>query len=192
MFKIIISVLLIVLSIFIYAKMSKPLMSGLVFKENQNTALMRKNISLRKQFLILESIKKTKVVLRKQKISTYMFTLLSFIDYLKSEGFSLKLKLNKLKPSRPAIHTIPQANQKAVKPFRQIGFTGFKPYETKTKFAGVKKINITLNFKGYYGLVPILTVMEKLYILFPVKYTNFVMNKKSAVINFNLYSFKGV
>ena len=167
-------------------------MSRLVFKENQNTALMRKNISLKKQFLILESIKRTKVVLRKQKTSTYMFTLLSFVNYLKSEGFSLKLKLNKLKPASPAMHTTPLTNQKAVKSFRQIGFAGFKPYETKTKFAGVKKISITLNFKGYYGLVPILTVMEKLYILFPVKYTNFVMNKKSAVINLNLYSFKGV
>ena len=195
MIKIIISALLIVLSVFIYAKLWKPSMSGLVFKENQNTALLQKNINLKRQLFLLKAIKKTKVVLKKQKTSTYMFTLLSFVNYLKNKGFSLKLKLNKFKQVRRAMHTIPPANQKMLKPVplvRRVSFEGFKPYEAKTKFAGVKKINITLNFKGYYGIVPLLAVMEKLYMLFPIKYTNFIINKKNTVINFNLYSFKGV
>ena len=192
MIKIIISALLIVLSVFIYAKLSRPLRNKLVFKENKHIALMQKNANFRRQFYLLKNIKETKVFLRVQKTSTYMFTLLSFVNYLKNEGFSLKLKLNKIKQVKTATHTIPLPNQKMIKPVRYVSFAGFKPYETKTKFAGVKKINITLNFKGYYGLVPMLTVMEKLYMLFPIKYTNFIMNRKSTVINFNLYSFKGV
>ncbi len=192
MIKIIISALLIVLSVFIYAKLSRPLRNKLVFKENKHIALMQKNANFRRQFYLLKNIKETKVFLRVQKTSTYMFTLLSFVNYLKNEGFSLKFKLNKIKPARTATHTIPSPGQKMFKPVRYVSFAGFKSYETKTKFAGVKKINITLNFKGYYGLVPMLTVMEKLYMLFPIKYTNFIMNRKSTVINFNLYSFKGV
>lgn len=192
MIKIIISALLLVLSVFIYAKLSKPQMSGLVFKENQSTALTQKNINLRRQFFLLKAIKKTKVVLRRQKTSTYMFTLLSFANYLKNKGFSLKLKINKIKPVTVATHTIPMPNKKIVRPVKYVNFAGFRSYEMKTKFAGVKKINITLNFKGYYGIAPLLAVTEKLYKLFPIKYTNFIMNKKTTVINFNLYSFKGV
>lgn len=192
MIKIIISALLLVLSVFIYAKLSKPSMRGLIFKKNQNIALAQKNINFKKQYFLLKTIKKTKVVLRKQKTEAYMFTLLSFANYLKSKGFSLKLKINKLKSVAAAAHTMPMPNQKIVRPVRYINFAGFRPYKMKTKFAGVKKINITLNFKGYYGIVPILAVTEKLYKLFPIKYTNFIMNKKMTVINFNLYSFTGV
>ena len=193
MIKIIISALLIVLSVFIYAKLSKPSMSGLVFKENQNTALLQKNINFKRQLFLLKAIKKTKVLLKKQKTSTYMFTLLSFTNYLKNKGFSLKLKLNKLKQAAPVINNnIPKPQAVKLKLAVISGAEGFKPYELDTKFTGVKKINITLNFKGYYGISPLLAVTEKLYMLFPIKYTNFTMNKKNTVINFNLYSFKGV
>jgi hypothetical protein len=122
-----------------------------------------------------------------------MFTLLSFVNYLKNRGFSVKLKLNKLVQTKPVIHTIPnpQVINKRVQ-VKPVSLGGFNPYETRTKFAGVKKINVLLSFKGYYGLVPMLAVMEKLYVLFPIKFVNFVMKKKNTVINFNLYSFKGV
>ena len=193
MIKIIISALLIVLSVFIYAKLSRPLRNKLVFKENKHIALMQKNANFRRQFYLLKNIKETKVFLRVQKTSTYMFTLLSFVNYLKNRGFSVKLKLNKFVQTKPVIHTIPnpQVINKRVQ-VKPVSLGGFSPYETQTKFAGVKKINVLLSFKGYYGLVPMLAVMEKLYVLFPIKFVNFTMSKKSTVINFNLYSFKGV
>ena len=193
MIKIIISALLIVLSVFIYAKFSKPLMSVYHLTKSENTALAGKTLNYKRQISILKNIKKVKIILKKQKTSTYMFTLLSFINYLKNEDFSVTLKLNKLTQTKSVTHTIsnPQFINKRiqVKPF---GFGGFTPYETRTKFAGVKKINVLLSFKGYYGLAPMLAVMEKLYVLFPIKFVNFFMKKKSTVINFNLYSFKGV
>ena len=193
MIKIIISALLVVLSVFIYAKFSKPLMSVYHLTKSENIALAMKNLNYKKQISILKNIKKVKIILRKQKTSTYMFTLLSFVNYLKSKGFSVKLKLNKLMQTKPVTHTIPnpQVINKRVQ-VKPVGLGGFSPYETRTKFAGVKKINVLLSFKGYYGLVPMLAVMEKLYVLFPIKFVNFVMKKKNTVINFNLYSFKGV
>ena len=193
MIKIIISALLVVLSVFIYAKFSKPLMSVYHLTKSENIALAMKNLNYKKQISILKNIKKVKIILRKQKTSTYMFTLLSFVNYLKNRGFSVKLKLNKLTQTKPVIHTIPdpQVINKRVQ-VKPVSLGGFNPYETRTKFAGVKKINVLLSFKGYYGLVPMLTVMEKLYVLFPIKFVNFTMSKKSTVINFNLYSFKGV
>lgn len=190
MIKIIISAVLVVLSVFIYANFSKPLMSVYTLNKVKNRALANKNMNYRKQISILKNIKRVKIVLKKQKTSTYMFTLLSFVNYLKSEGFSLKLKINKPVQVKIATNKIPPAT--LIRPLASAGFGGFKPYEANTKFAGVKKINIALNFKGYYGLVPMLAVMEKLYMLFPIKYVNFVMNKKNTIINFNLYSFKGV
>jgi hypothetical protein len=193
MIKIIISAVLIVLSVFIYANLTKPLTAGYALNKGQNSALVHKNMNYKRQIAILRGIKRVKIVLRKQKISTYMFTLLSFVNYLKSEGFSLKLKINKPVQVKIAANKIPAPGKKAIlKPIASYGFGGFKPYESGSKFAGVKKINIVLNFKGYYGLVPMLSVMEKLYMLFPIKYTNFTINKKNTVINFNLYSFKGV
>ena len=193
MIKIVISAFLIVLSVFIYAKFSKPLMSVYRLTKSENTALAGKTLNYERQISILKNIKKVKIILKKQKTSTYMFTLLSFVNYLKNKGFLLKLKLNKLTQTKPVMRTIPnpQVINKRVQ-VKPVNLGGFSPYETRTKFAGVKKINIALNFKGYYGLVPMLTVMEKLYMLFPIKYTNFIMNRKSTVINFNLYSFKGV
>ena len=193
MIKIIISALLIVLSVFIYAKFSKPLMSVYSLNKSENIALARKTLNYKKQISILKNIKRIKIILKKQKTSTYMFTLLSFVNYLKNRGFSVKLKLNKLAQIRPVMHTIPdhQFINKRVQ-VKPVNLEGFSPYETRTKFAGVKKINVILSFKGYYGLVPILSVMEKLYVLFPIKFVNFVMKKKNTVINFNLYSFKGV
>ena len=193
MIKIIISALLIVLSVFIYAKFSKPLMSVYHLTKSENIALARKTLNYKKQISILKNIKRIKIILKKQKASTYMFTLLSFVNYLKSKGFSVKLKLNKLTQTKPVTHTIPnpQIINKRVQ-VKPVSLGGFSPYETRTKFAGVKKINVILSFKGYYGLVPILSVMEKLYVLFPIKFVNFTMSKKSSVINFNLYSFKGV
>jgi hypothetical protein len=190
MIKIIISAVLIVLGVFIYANLTTPLMSGYALNKAQNNALVNKNMNYRKQISILKNIKRVKIVLKKQKTSTYMFTLLSFVNYLKSEGFSLKLKINKPQV-KIAANKIPVPGKKITAP-REAGFFGFKPYEANTKFAGVKRISIILNFKGYYGLVPMLAVMEKLYMLFPIKYVNFVMNKKNTIINFNLYSFKGV
>ena len=193
MIKIIISALLVVLSVFIYAKFSKPLMSVYSLNKSENIVLVRKTLNYKRQISILKSIKKVKIILRKQKTSTYMFTLLSFVNYLKNRGFSVKLKLNKLTQTKPVTHTIPnpQVINKRVQ-VKPVNLGGFSPYETRTKFAGVRKINIVLSFKGYYGLVPMLTVMEKLYVLFPIKFVNFTMSKKSTVINFNLYSFKGV
>ena len=192
MIKIVISALLIVLSVFIYAKFSKPLMGAYVLNKSENTALDRKALNYKRQLSMLKNIKRVKIILRKQKTSTYMFTLLSFVNYLKNKGFSLNIKLNRLEPVKVLTHTIPSPNQKLIRPLQEISFAGFKPYETQTKFFGVKKINVTLNFKGYYGIAPLLAVTEKLYKLFPIKYTNFVMNNKNTVINFNLYSFKGV
>ena len=193
MIKIIISALLVVLSVFIYAKFSKPLMSVYSLNKSENIVLVRKTLNYKRQISILKSIKKVKIILRKQKTSTYMFTLLSFVNYLKNRGFSVKLKLNKLTQTKPVTHTIPnpQVINKHVQ-VKPVSFGGFNPYEIRTKFAGVRKINIVLSFKGYYGLVPMLTVMEKLYVLFPIKFVSFTMSKKSTVIKFNLYSFKGV
>ena len=193
MIKIIISALLVVLSVFIYAKFSKPLMSVYSLNKSENIVLVRKTLNYKRQISILKSIKKVKIILRKQKTSTYMFTLLSFVNYLKNRGFSVKLKLNKLTQTKPVTHTIPnpQVINKRVQ-VKPVNLGGFSPYETRTKFAGVRKINIVLSFKGYYGLVPMLAVMEKLYVLFPIKFVNFAMKKKNTVINFNLYTFKGV
>jgi len=105
---------------------------------------------------------------------------------------SVNIKLNKTQGA-PVIKTQTMPNMRPIKTKINGGLnTGFKPYEINTKFAGVKKIGITLTFKGYQKISTILSVMDKMYLLFPIRYTGFKINSKITVINFNLYSFKGV
>jgi len=190
MVKIIISALLIVVSVFVYAELSRPMLNALKFKESQLKTLNLKIKKYKRQLSVLKTVKLANIVLKKQKVSTYMFTLLSFINYLKNKGLSVSIKLNKTQGA-PVIKTQTMPN---IHPVKITGGnnTGFKPYEIGTKFAGVKKLRITLTFKGYQRISTILSVMDKMYLLFPIRYTGFKINSKMTVINFNLYSFKGV
>ncbi len=205
MIKTIISVFLIVISVFVYAKLSKPLINSLKFKESQNLALKRKITNYQGQIASLKRIKNPSIFLKKQKISTYMFTLLSFVNYLKNKGLKASVKLNRIHPTVnsaaakdnikfPALNKKAGTVPEAVIPVRISKNTnsGFKSFESNSKYSGVKYIHITLTFKGYPGVQTVLSIMNKLYMLFPIAFANFEINSKTTVINFNLYSFKGV
>lgn len=196
MIKIIISVVLIFASIFICIKLSIPAISGFKFKNSQDITLKQNAVKYKKQLVALNKIKNADIALKKRRMSTYMFTLLSFVNYLKSKGFILDITISK--PAKKASGKISfkakPANIKQSPAINTDKIDGFKQYEANTKFTGVQKIQVTMKFVNseYLDTDSILSIMKKLYIIFPIQYTSLRMNKQFAVISFNLYSFKGV
>jgi hypothetical protein len=172
--KIIIALLLLIVSVFLYLKLSSPLIANLKTMEKSNGFLVVRINHYKFEYSGMEKIKNSKVALKKQKISTFMFTLLSFVKYLKNKGIKVNIKLNN---TAGAVGKL----------------MGFSPYILRSsKVPGVNKVNITLTVMGIVGINTVLSIMQKIYVLFPISFKTFKMTKKNTVINFNLYSFKGV
>jgi hypothetical protein len=171
--KIIVALCLLIISIFLYFKLSSPLIANLKNIEKSNGFLAVRINHYNFEYNGMKKIKNSKVALKKQKVSTYMFTLLSFISYLKNKGIKINIKLNN---TSGAVSKL----------------MGFNPYILQDKVSGIKKVNMTITVTGLAGINTILSIMQKIYVLFPISFNTLKITKKNTVININLYSFKGV
>lgn len=183
MIKIVISAVAIIISMFVYFKLLSPIIVGIKGLEMHEIYLKRKINNYNSQLFKLKGVKLVSLPLKSSKISTYMFTFLSFVSYLKNDGFRLNIKL---------VNNTPVTSNSKMTTSVPVVSAGFKPYEFTTKYSGVKKIKVILTFKGYPGVESILSLMNKFYLLFPIKFTGLKISMKSTVIDFNLYSFKEV
>ncbi|MHB8231511.1 MAG: hypothetical protein ACYDDB_01240 [bacterium] len=176
MIKIILSFLLIAVSVLLFAFWTNPLVKSVnLLKTQKGLEVMRKH-KIESQINIITAVTPQKTALGFHKMSSYMFTLLSYMDYLNSRGLNVKINLASGK------------NKNTVA-------GGVSAYEENTGFTGIKKVDGVISFTEVLNLNAFLKVITGVYKAFPIKLTEISLvkqkNKLNGKIYFELFSIGG-
>lgn len=118
-------------------------------------------------------------------VKTYLFTFLSFSNYINYKGYNavVFLKYPAAKPLNSGLRTAARAV-----PVQMGSYRGLGSYIVDSKsFFAVKKVSLSLKVKDYASVKTILKIIGDLQTLFPLRIKSILITNKLAVINFNIY-----
>jgi hypothetical protein len=206
--KKIVSIIIILFSLFLIFKIAK-IYSRYKYERENYAALKQKQRNLNSEIMSIKRVKIPKTVYGYHRLTTYLFTFLSYINYLNSNGFKIKVDLIKVPVSiitspnmtgggKPGFITAPRPlhvfsktkgyDKKEIIPanFGQIKNLSYYIGGSNT-FYGLKKINIKLKITKYYSIKEFLLILNNIRNLFPSKINFIKISKKRINITFNLY-----
>lgn len=168
-------------------------------------AVKNRESDLKSQILAMQRVKIPKAIYGYHRLSTYLFTFFSYINYLNRNGYKCKISLKKafvLPPNTngngkpgiiPAFHPAGSAPIKlatmgktAQANFGQIKNISYFIGKSNT-FYGLDKTEVRLTINKYYSIKDILAVINNIENLFPSKIGSIKISKKEIKITFNLY-----
>ena len=128
-------------------------------------------------------IKIPKTILGHHNIGTYLFTFLSFSNYIKSKGYNVVPYLISIN-NNPVNTNIKTKNIK-----QNIGkYKNLNSYIINSNnFYNIKKVSLKLTIKKYSNFNNILKIISDIQSLFPTNINSIIITNKLAVINFNIY-----
>ncbi len=206
--KKIISIIIILFAVFLIFKIVKIYPRYQYEKENY-AALKQKQTNLNSEIILVKKVEIPKTVYGSHHLTTYLFTFLSYINYLNSNGFKIKVDLIKvpvsvitpqnmtgggrpgfIPASRPlhVFNKIKGQNKKEIVPasFGQIKNLSYYIGDSNT-FYGLKKIGIRLKVTKYYSMKEFFLILNNMRNLFPAKINSIRISRKRTNITLNLY-----
>jgi hypothetical protein len=205
--KKIVSIIIILFSLFLIFKIAK-IYSRYKYERENYAALKQKQRNLNSEIMSVKKVEIPKTVYGYHRLTTYLFTFLSYINYLNSNGFKIKLDLIKVPVSaitspgmngvgKPGFIPVPRPlhvfnkkghNKKETVPanFGQIKNLSYYIGGSNT-FYGLKKINIKLKITKYYSMKEFLLILNNIQNLFPAKINFIKISKKRTNITLNIY-----
>ena len=132
----------------------------------------------------LERLKTPAGVFGEHEIGTYLFTFLSFSNYINGKGYGAAAYLEV-----PAVSTPRGARAgKTITPAQAGNYKELSSYITDSKsFYAMKKISLNLKIKDYTDVKAVLKIIGDVQALFPARIKSILITNKSAMINFNIY-----
>ena len=199
------SIVIILFSLFLILKIAKIYPRYKYEKENY-AALKQKQRNLNSEIILVKKVEIPKTVYGSHRITTYLFTFLSYINYLNSYGFKIKVDLIKVPvitspgmngvgkpdfiPAPRPLHVFNKTksyNKKIIPAnFGQIKNLSYYIGGSNT-FYGLKKINIRLQVIKYYSMKEFFLILSNIENLFPAKISSIRISKKKTNIIINLY-----
>ena len=206
--KKIVSIIIISLALFLIFKITKIYPRYKYEKENY-AALKQKQRNLNSKIISVKKVEIPKTVYGYHRLTTYLFTFLSYINYLNSNGFKIKVDLIKVPvsivtssnmngggrpgfiPASRPLHVFNKTkghNKKEIVPinFGQIKNLSYYIGSSNT-FYGLKKIGIRLKVTKYYSMKEFFLILSNMRNLFPAKINFIRISRKRTNINRNLY-----
>lgn len=130
----------------------------------------------------LERLKTPAGVFGVRAVKTYLFTFLSFSNYINYKGYAAEAYLEVPAVSKPPATAI------AITPAQTGTYKYLSSYITGSKsFYAIKKVSLSLRVKDYADIKAILKIIADVQALFPARIKSILITNKSAVINFNIY-----
>ena len=174
MIFIIIFIIFLIKSIIIYKKYTNAkslYLISLKHKENLNS-----------KFNNIIKIKILKTILGHHNIEAYLFTFLSFSNYIKSKGYDVNPYLILNNKSTNNINKTKTVIQNIGK------YKNLSLYIINSnRFYSIKKISLKLTIKNYSNFKNVLKIISDIQSLFPTNINSIMITNKLAVINFNIY-----
>ena len=132
----------------------------------------------------LERLKTPAGVFGGHGIGTYLFTFLSFSNYINGKGYGAAAYLEVPSVSKPPSGGRPGTITRA-----QAGnYKELSSYITDSKsFYAMKKISLSLKVKDYTDVKTVLKIIGDVQSAFPARIKSILITNKLAVINFNIY-----
>ena len=205
--KKIISIIIIFVSLLLVFKIAQIYPRYKYEKENYAT-LKQKQRNLYSEIMSVKKVEIPKTVYGYHRSTTYLFTFLSYINYLNSNGFKIKVDLVKVPvsaitspdmnavgkpgfiPAPRSVHVLNKTknyNKKIIPAnFGQIKNLSYYIGGSNT-FYGLKKINIKIKITKYYSMKEFFLILNNMRNLFPAKINSIRISKKRINITFNLY-----
>ncbi len=177
------------------------------FERLKYAALKRKERNLYSEIMSVKKVEIPKTVYGYHRLTTYLFTFLSYIDYLNSSGFKINVDLIKVpvitssnmngvgKPSfipasRP-VHVFNKMKGYKKKEITPVNFGRIKNLSyyigSSNTFYGLKRISIRLKITKYYSMKEFFLILNNMRNLFPAKINSIRISKKKTYITLNLY-----
>ena len=132
----------------------------------------------------LERVKTPAGVFGEHELGTYLFTFLSFSNYINGKGYGAAAYLEV-----PAVSTPRDVRAgKTITPAQAGNYKELSSYISDSKsFYAMKKISLSLKVKDYTDVKAVLKIIGDVQSAFPARIKSILINNKSAVINFNIY-----
>ena len=131
----------------------------------------------------LERVKTPAGVFGEHEIGTYLFTFLSFSNYINGKGYGAAAYLQV-----PAVSKPPSGGRPGtITPEKTGTYKELSSYVTNSEsFYAVKKISLRLRVKDYADIQTVLKIIRDVQSAFPARIKSILITNKSAMINFNI------